>query len=237
MINGNSNSFNSEIIKKDLSKIFLATYVLLPATTMTLFAYSGIEAITYVSEEVENPRKNVLWALVVATILIIVLYLTLLIALLTINQPLLWRDENGGFSNVWYYAIINNPNIPPILAYIFSGLAILLFVDSLNAFLLYQSRLIFKMSEEKDLFKIFQKTTKRSNMPWTAMLLLIFAALIYILWNQLYEVTNYFIIAISFLKLIVNSVIIFLRQKHPEYQKIFGSMAKMSINIYLPLFT
>lgn len=90
-------------------------------------------------------------------------------------------------------------------------------------FLLYQSRLIFKMSEEKDLFKIFQKTTKRSNMPWAAMLLLIFAALIYILWNQLYEVTNYFIIAISFLKLIVNSVIIFLRRKHPEYQKIFNN--------------
>ncbi|WP_395473312.1 hypothetical protein [Spiroplasma endosymbiont of Nomada rufipes] len=57
------------------------------------------------------------------------------------------------------------------------------------------------MSEEKDLFKFFQKTTKRTNMPWAAMLLLIFAALIYILWNQLYEVTNYFIIAISFFKI------------------------------------
>lgn len=134
MIYGNSNSFNNEIIKKDLSKIFLATYVLLPATTMTLFAYSGIKAVTYVSEEVENPRKNVLWALVVATILIIVLYLTLLIGLLTINQPLSWKNENGDFSNVWYYAIINNPNIPPVLAYIFLGSAILLFVGSLNAF-------------------------------------------------------------------------------------------------------
>lgn len=49
--------------------------------------------------------------------------------------------------------------------YIFSGLAILLFVGSLNAFLLYQSCLIFKMSEEKDLFEILQKTTKRTNMP------------------------------------------------------------------------
>ncbi|WP_338976053.1 APC family permease [Spiroplasma endosymbiont of Monopis laevigella] len=223
MIYGNTDSFNSEIVQKDLSKIFLATYVLLPATTMTLFAYSGIEAITYVTEEVENPRKNVLWALIIATGLIIFLYLILLIALLTINEPLLWLDENKGFSNVWYYAIINNPNIPRVLAYIFSGLAILLFVGSLNAFLLYQSRLIFKMSEEKDLFKFFQKTTKRTNMPWAAMLLLIFAALIYILWNQLYEVTNYFIIAISFLKLIVNSVIIFLRRKHPDYQKIFNN--------------
>ncbi len=223
MIYGNTDNFNSEIIKKDLSKIFLATYVLLPATTMTLFAYSGIEAITYVTEEVENPRKNILWALVAATILIITLYLVLIIALLTINKPWSWIDENGGFSNVWYYAIINNPNIPSVLAYIFSGLAILLFVGSLNAFLLYQSRLIFKMSEEQDLFKVFQKTTKKSNIPWAAMLLLICAALIYILWNQLYEVTNYFIIAISFLKLIVNSVIIFLRRKHQAYQKIFNN--------------
>ncbi len=229
MIYGNTDSFNSEIVQKDLSKIFLATYVLLPATTMTLFAYSGIEAITYVTEEVENPRKNVLWALIVATGLIIFLYLILLIALLTINEPLSWLDKNKEFSNVWYYAIINNPNIPRVLAYIFSGLAILLFVGSLNAFLLYQSRLIFKMSEEKDLFKFFQKTTKRTNIPWAAMLLLIFAALIYILWNQLYEVTNYFIIAISFLKLIVNSVIIFLRRKHPDYQKIFNNFSLLLV--------
>lgn len=93
MIYGNTDSFNSEIIQKDLSKIFLATYVLLPTTTMTLFAYSGIEAITYVTEEVENPRKNVLWALIVATVLIILLYLILLIALLTINKPLSWLDK------------------------------------------------------------------------------------------------------------------------------------------------
>lgn len=223
MIYGNNDSFKSEVVQKNLSSIFISTYVLLPATTMTLFAYSGIESVTYVTEEVENPRKNVLWAIVVATISVVVLYLILLIALLTVNKPKSWTDPNGGFSNVWYFAIMNNPNIPHALAYVFSGLAILLFVGSLNSFLLFHSRLIFKMSEEKDLFKVFQKVTKRTNMPWAAIMLLIFTSLIYVLWNQLYEVTNYFIIAMSFLKLIVMSVIIFLRKKHPEYERIFNA--------------
>ena len=52
---------------------------------------------------------------------------------------------------------MNNYNILNFLTYIFSGLAILLFVESLNAFLFYQSRLIFKMCEEKDLFNFFLK--------------------------------------------------------------------------------
>lgn len=129
-----------------------------------MFTYSGMEAITYLSGEIINPRKNIPRAMITATIAIVLLYIILAIGLLTINKPQNWLGPTG-FNKVWYYAISNNPAIPSFLNYLFSILAIFIFVGSLNSFLVYYSRLIFKISEEKDFFTFFQKTIKRTNMP------------------------------------------------------------------------
>ncbi|WP_425379642.1 APC family permease [Spiroplasma endosymbiont of Stenodema calcarata] len=216
MIYGNTASFTDDTINKNLSQIYLSSFLLLPATAMTMFAYSGMEAIIYVSGEIINPRKNIPRAMIISTIAIVLLYIILAIGLLTINKPHQWLGSTG-FNNVWYYAISNNPTIPPVLNYLFSILAIFIFVGSLNSFLVYHSRLIFKMSEEKDFFVFFQKTTKRTNMPYLAILFLVGLAIIYILWTSLFNVTNYFIIAVSILKFITMISLIYLRHKDPNY--------------------
>ncbi|WP_426548742.1 APC family permease [Spiroplasma endosymbiont of Glossina fuscipes fuscipes] len=221
MVYGNTASFTDDTINKNLSQIYLSSFLLLPATAMTMFAYSGMEAITYVSGEVINPRKNIPWAMIISTIAIVLLYIILAIGLLTINEPQKWLGPTGKFNNVWYYAIITNRTIPSFLKYVFSVLAIFIFVGSLNSFLVYHSRLIFKMSEEKDFFAFFQKTTKRTNMPYLAILFLVGLAIIYILWTSLLNVTNYFIIAVSVLKFITMISLIYLRQKDVNYQPLY----------------
>ncbi|AHF57689.1 amino acid permease [Spiroplasma eriocheiris] len=223
MIYGNTDSFQKDTINQNLSQIYLASFLLLPATAMTMFAYSGMEAITYISGEVIEPRKNIPRALIWSTIAIIILYVILAIGLLTVNKPFNWLDPNNNITNVWYYAIINNPKIPNFLGYLFSGLATLIFIGSLNSFLVYHSRLIFKMSEEGDLFKFFQKTTIKTNMPYLAMLLLTVLTIIYILWSSLFQVTNYFILAVSVLKTLTMVVIIYLRYRDPTYQRIYST--------------
>ncbi|WP_338963881.1 MULTISPECIES: amino acid permease [unclassified Spiroplasma] len=220
MVYGNTASFTDDTINKNLSQIYLSSFLLLPATAMTMFAYSGMEAITYVSGEIINPRKNIPRAMITATIAIVLLYIILAIGLLTINKPQNWLGPTG-FNNVWYYAISNNPAIPSFLNYLFSILAIFIFVGSLNSFLVYHSRLIFKMSEENDFFAFFQKTTKRTNMPYLAILFLVVLAIIYILWTSLFNVTNYFIIAVSVLKFITMITLIYLRQKDVNYQPLY----------------
>ncbi|APE75339.1 APC family permease [Spiroplasma citri] len=220
MMYGNTGSFTDDTINQNLSQIYLSSFLLLPATAMTMFAYSGMEAITYVSGEVINPRKNIPRAMIIATIMIVILYIILAIGLLTINKPQAWIGPNG-FNNVWYYAIMNNPAVPPGLNYLFSILAIFIFVGSLNSFLVYHSRLIFKMSEEKDFFAFFQKTTKRTNMPYLAMLFLVLLTVIYILWTSLFNVTNYFILAVSVLKFITMLSLIYLRINDPKHEPLY----------------
>lgn len=221
MIYGTTENFHSDVVKHDLAKIYGATYALVPASAMTMFAYSGVEAITYVAGEVKAPRKNIPKALITATIFVILLYIILGIGLLTINKPINWLDPNGGFSNVWYYAIMNNPNIPNIVAYSFMGLAILIFIGSLGSFLLYHTRLIQTMAESGDLFVCFKKISKKTKTPYLAMLLLIAVSTVYIIFDNLFAVTNYFIIAVSFLKLITTWVIIYLRCKDADYMPMF----------------
>ncbi|WP_348735432.1 APC family permease [Spiroplasma endosymbiont of Ammophila pubescens] len=84
MVYGNTSSFTDDTINQNLSQIYLSFFLLLPATAMTMFAYSGMEAITYVSGEVINPRKNIPQAMIIATIMIVILYIILAIGLLTI---------------------------------------------------------------------------------------------------------------------------------------------------------
>ena len=42
-----------------------------------MYAYSGWNAATYITEEVRNPAKNVPWALLIGTVAVTVLYLVL----------------------------------------------------------------------------------------------------------------------------------------------------------------
>ncbi len=220
IVYGNTSSFADYTINQNLSQIYLSSFLLLPETAMTMFAYSGAEAITYVSGEVINPRKNIPRAIIIARIMIVILYIILAIGLLTINKPQAWIGPNV-FNNFWYYAIMNNPAIPLVLNYLFSILAIFIFVGSLNSFLVYNSRLIFKMSEEKDFFAFFQKTTKQTNIPYLAMLFLVILAVIYILLTSLFNVTNYFILAVSVLKFITMLSLIYLRINDSKYEPLY----------------
>ncbi|WP_235511291.1 APC family permease [Spiroplasma kunkelii] len=106
--------------------------IVLVLIIVMVYGNTSMEAITYVSGEVINPRKNIPPAMIIATIMIVILYIILAIGLLTINKPQAWIGPNG-FNNVWYYAIINNPAIPPVLNYLFSILSIFIFVGSLNS--------------------------------------------------------------------------------------------------------
>ncbi|ATZ16740.1 amino acid/amine (lysine) APC transporter [Williamsoniiplasma luminosum] len=222
MIKGNlSNSFNSETLDKNLGEIYMSSFMLLPAIALTSFAYSGMEAITYVSGEVINPKKNIPRALIWSTIAIILIYTFLIIGLLALANPKDWTNAQGS-GNVWTNAIMHG-GLPKWVSNTFNILTGFIFIGSLNAYLVYHSRLIFKMSEEKDLFKIFQLTYKKTNMPWFAIVLMVLISLIYVLFSTLLDVMTYLTLALAVLKFITQINIIYLRLKDPNYVKMYNN--------------
>ncbi|WP_339034572.1 amino acid permease [Spiroplasma endosymbiont of Cantharis rufa] len=215
LVYGSTNGLlSSKEMNQGLGQAYISSSLLIPAITMTMFSYSGTEVPTYVAGEIKNAEKTTPRVIICGVIIVITIYLIYGIALLSLASS---GDEmaNGNqgllaFSKLPYWSKMT-----------FNVLAILLFIGSINAFLLYQTRLIYKMAEEKDLSKPFLKTSKWSNQPYMAMLLLIGCAILYIIFNQIIELLAYFSLAVSALKILMTTNVIYLRLKEPTYKKIY----------------
>jgi len=212
-------NFNKEVTA-NLKQLYLTSYLLLPAIAMTMFAYSGIEAITYVAGEIKEPRKNIIRAKIWAILIVVFVYLALAMAIITINVS---NHLNPFSTNLWNDAILNSKTIPHGFALAFNILAIMIFLGSLNAFLMYHARIVHKLATEKDLFTIFSKTSSRFNAPYLAIILLMILSAIYVLWDELYSVVTYFIIATTILQFIAFIVACQLRYQSPNYQPMFNN--------------
>lgn len=219
-IYGNFNNFHSNS-GESLKNLYLSSFMLLPAIAMTMFAYSGVEAVSYIAGEIKEPRRNIIRAKMWAVLIVILVYLTLALAIIMINVS---NNLNPLSSNLWNEAILHNDLIPNALALVFNILALLIFIGSLNVFFFYHSRMIHKLSEEKDLFAIFAKVRVKNESPYLAVILLVCLSSIYVLWDQLYNIVTYFIIATTILQFISFIVACKLRYTDSKYQRMFSNI-------------
>ncbi|WP_308149783.1 amino acid permease [Spiroplasma sp. AdecLV25b] len=220
IVYGSLANFEKPEVTKNLHQLFLTSYMLLPAMAMTMFAYSGIEAVTYVAGEIKEPRKNIIRAKIIAILVVVGVYVILAVAIITINIS---NNLNAFSNNLWSEAILSSKTIPHGFALAFNILSIVIFLGSLNAFLLYHSRMVHKLAQEHDLFNIFSKTNNPTNSPYLAIVLLMLLSSVYVLWDQLYSVVTYFIIATTVLQFIAFSVALKLRYQDSTYKRMFNN--------------
>lgn len=217
IIYGSFNNFENQG-GNNLTEAYLSSYLLLPAVAMTMFAYSGIESVTYIAGEVKEPKKNIVRAKILATIIVVIVYLALALSFIIINVS---NNQNWMSPTFWQDAF-ENLKLPSGLILTFNIFVIIIFFGSLNAFFLYHSRMIHRLAEKKDLSPIFAKVKKSNDSPYLAIILLIILASIYILWDQLYSIITYFVIATTILQFISIIVACQLRYKRKDYKKIFN---------------
>lgn len=204
-------------VNKDFTKLYLSTIMLIPAAALTGFAYSGTETATYITEEIDNPKKTVPKTVVGGIIIVMLIYIIYTIALLSIAKPGELIGGNGEETIVSKLSAL--PNWAKIT---FNVFAIILMIGSINALVLFQSRLVFKLAEERDIPGLFTKTHKRTNQPYLAMLLLMAFASLYVFSHTLTQIVSSFIFATILLKTLLNLSIINLRKNDPEYKKIYS---------------
>nr|WP_215216276.1 amino acid permease [Entomoplasma sp. MP1] len=71
-------------VNKDFTKLYL-TIILIPAATLTGFIF-WTETATYITEEIENPKKTVPKTVVGGVIIVMLVYIIYTIALLSIAK-------------------------------------------------------------------------------------------------------------------------------------------------------
>jgi fructoselysine transporter len=86
---------SNENINKDLGQAYVSAALLIPAITYTGFAYSGHEFPTYITEEIENPKKTVPLTIIGAVLIVLVIYVAYGIALLSLANSSSDLPMNG----------------------------------------------------------------------------------------------------------------------------------------------
>ncbi|WP_051418446.1 amino acid permease [Mesoplasma seiffertii] len=223
---------SNENINKDLGKAYVSAALLIPAITYTGFAYSGHEFPTYITAEIENPKRTVPLTIIGAVVIVLVIYVAYGIALLSLAKSPEDLPMTG--------TSLGNLNIPDWAKLTFNIMAIFLFIGSINAFLMFQSRLIHKLAESGDAHAVFGKIYSKSNQPYMAIILLSAIAIFYIIFNDVTQIISSFALATTVLKLLLDASVIKLRYSDRKYTRIYNNLTFwifMSLSIITAIIT
>jgi len=148
-----SNSFNSQ-------EIAIGT-----AMMLVMFSYSGWNASAYIAGEIKNPKKNIVYSLLLGTTIVFLLYLGINLFFLTALP----------FNEVAESAAIGESSAVKIFG-TFSGNIISLIISmmllsSISAFTMIGPRIYYAMAKDNLFFKFAKKIHKKYEVPSQAILI------------------------------------------------------------------
>jgi len=194
---------------------------LLPAMGLTFIAFEGYDLITTVTEEVENPRKNIPRAIFLSLAATVVVYLAVVtVAVGTLGAAELGRAGETGIAEA---ATSFMPTIP-VLG---QGEALIVFgavfstLTALNAVVIASSRVAFSMGRGGHLLARFGRLHHRFGTPSTAILasaVVMAASVAFIPIRQVGNLSSLFFL-LSFV--VVNASAIRMRRRRPDMTRPF----------------
>jgi APA family basic amino acid/polyamine antiporter len=129
-----------------------------------MYAYSGWNAATYITEEVRDAAKNVPWALLIGTVLVTLLYVLLnYVFLLTTPKPVLSNQVDVGL-------LAGEVIFGPIGGRIVSALISIGLIATISAMAWIGPRITKRMAEDLPKLRLLGKTSANGT-PYTAMIL------------------------------------------------------------------
>ncbi|HKI87931.1 MAG TPA: amino acid permease, partial [Draconibacterium sp.] len=130
-----------------------------------MFAYSGWNSATYIGSEIKNPRKVIPRSLLIATGIVMVLYLLLNLFFVYAVPPekMVGEPEIGGLAAGSAFG--------PVAETIISLLISFALFSSLSAFIILGPRVYYSMAREGYFFKLFAQVHPRFKVPvWSIVL-------------------------------------------------------------------
>jgi amino acid transporter len=143
-------------------------FTLLPAMGLTFIAFQGYDLIATVTEEVENPQKNIPRAILLSLVVTIVIYL--LVVFVAIGSLGAEQLAAAGETAVAEAA----ENFMPVIPLLGTGAALVAFgavfstVSALNAVVIGSSRVAFAMGRERQLPSRLGRIHHRFGTPFVA---------------------------------------------------------------------
>lgn len=179
------------------------------AGVLIFFSYIGFESITRLADETKNPEKNIPRAIIISIIVTTIIYILVGISAVSVIS---WQDlsqANAPLGQVAEVVFGKNSFI------ILSGIALFSTFNTILVMLLSGSRIIYGISKENALPKIFSRVSKKTKTPFVAVIGVVIASMIFLSLGSLKLIANLtnFTIFVTFI--VVNASVIYLRFKKP----------------------
>jgi APA family basic amino acid/polyamine antiporter len=177
------------------------------------FAYSGWNAAAYMSEEVDNPQKNVPRALFTGTIIVMALYLL-------INFVFVYSSS---ISDLQFKAEVGDVAARNIFGQqggkIVSTMIALALTSSISAMIMAGPRVIQAMGKDFPIFAAFAKNNK-NGIPSFAIIAQSAISILVVLSSELSNILNYIGFTLSIFTVLTVIGLMIYRFKHPHSQHI-----------------
>ncbi|QBD76991.1 amino acid permease [Ktedonosporobacter rubrisoli] len=189
---------------------------LMSGVSATTWSYTGMAAVCYMAGEFRQPNKTLPRALLGSTIIIMILY-TLLSVAVTGLMPF---DKLIASQSAVSDAVTYIPGFAQIASAVVSALAVVVILGSLSSCIMYQPRLEYAMAKDGLFFKIFGRVHPKYETPSISILFQVGYAIILIFLTDLSTLLGYFTLVLLIINILMYASIVFCR-KRADYQPMF----------------
>lgn len=190
------------------------------AAAFIFFAYLGFEDIVNISEETKKPRSTIPKAIVLSVLITSLLYI--LVSLSTVSV-IPWQELARSSAPLADVAEAVIPNS----SFLFSLIALVATASTVLIYLIAYSRMLFGMTEEHSLPKIFSSIHPSRRTPWVAIFSMMAIAILFVMIGDIKTVASITDFGAFLIFAFVNLSLIWLRYREPSVERGF----KVPVNI------
>ena len=194
---------------------------LFKAVGIVFFAYLGFEEIVNVGEEVKNPKKNLPRAIVISVIISTIIYILVALSSVSIVNWKELADSNAPLSFVASRVLGSTGSV------VMSFIALFATSNTVLIFLLVGSRMMYGMSRDGSLPKVFSRVHKKTKTPFVSIFMVMIFSMLFVLLGNIVTVASLVDFIVFLIFVFVNLSLIILRYKRPRLKRMF----KVPLNI------
>ena len=179
---------------------------LFSAAIIMFFAYLGFEGVVNLSEEVENPIRDVPRALVLSIFITTLIYVLVAISVVSILSPEILGKSSSPLADAARAAM-------PRGYFLLSIVALFATLNTVLIVLIINSRVIYGMAADNALPNIFLRIHSKRRTPWLAIILSMLCSMFFVLWKDIAMVAEISSSGAFLIFIFVNASLIALRYK------------------------
>jgi APA family basic amino acid/polyamine antiporter len=176
---------------------------------LIFFSYIGFQSITRLSEETKNPEKNIPKAIIFSIIITTIIYILVAIAAVSVIPAQNLAETGAPLARIAETAFGKNSFI------LLSAIALFSTFNTALMMLLSGSRLVYGISKEKALPKLFSRISKKTLSPWIAIMGVVIVSIFILFIGDLKSIANLTNFTVFAVFIVINATLLYFRIKKP----------------------